>query len=382
MRYLSLCSGIEAATMAWHPLGWSPVAFSEIEKFPSAVLAHHWPDTPNLGDMTKFKDWTIDQPIDLIVGGTPCQSFSIAGLRKGLADPRGNLALTFIAIARRFHARWVVWENVTGVLNANGGRDFATFIDGLAECGFACAWRVLDAQYFGVPQRRRRVFVVGYSGANWAAPAAVLFEPESLQGDTASRRQEGQGAANGVAGSFGNNSQTAMCLTARGAGAATQDPTTDNMVVALHPTQTPINSADGTTHAISTGGGGGQASVAIACVKAGQGAKAGGIGYSETLAPTLGAASSGTQLAPAALQGSTVRRLTPRECERLQGFPDDHTRIAWRGKPAENCPLGPRYKAIGNSMAVPVMAWLGQRIQMVDDLLAEIPDNPHKDQTP
>jgi len=147
LRYLSVCSGIEAASVAWHPLGWEPVAFSEIEKFPSAVLAHHYPTVPNLGDMTKFQEWP-DEPVELLVGGTPCQSFSVAGLRKGLEDPRGNLMLTYLAIAQRYRPRWLVWENVPGVLSSNGGRDFGTFLGALGEWGYGWAYRVLDAQWF------------------------------------------------------------------------------------------------------------------------------------------------------------------------------------------------------------------------------------------
>ena len=149
MKYGSVCSGVEAATVAWHPLGWEPQWFSEIEKFPSAVLQHHYPNTPNLGDMTKFKEWN-DDPIDLLVGGTPCQSFSVAGLRKGLDDPRGNLMLTYVAIAARYKPRWLVWENVPGVLSSNGGRDFGTFLTALGEIGYGFAYRICDAQYFGV----------------------------------------------------------------------------------------------------------------------------------------------------------------------------------------------------------------------------------------
>jgi DNA (cytosine-5)-methyltransferase 1 len=196
MNYLSICSGIEAASVAWHPLGWKPVAFSEIEKFPSAVLAHHYPTTPNLGDMTKFNDWNITDPIDLLVGGTPCQAFSVAGLRRGLDDPRGNLTLTFLAMARKFRPRWVVWENVPGVLSDKTNA-FGQFLGGLAELGYGCAYRVLDAQYFGVAQRRRRVFVVGYLG-DWQRAAAVLFEPESLRGDSAPSREKREGTAEGV----------------------------------------------------------------------------------------------------------------------------------------------------------------------------------------
>jgi len=193
VRYGSVCSGIEAATVAWHQLGWEPVFFSEIEKFPSAVLAHHYPNVPNHGDMTKFKEWP-DADINVLVGGTPCQSFSVAGLRKGLDDPRGNLMLTYLAIADRFRPEWVVWENVPGVLSSNGGRDFGTFLGGLGQLGYGFAYRVLDAQFFGVAQRRRRVFVVA-NARGWQRAAAVLFERESLCGNPAPSRETGQSVA-------------------------------------------------------------------------------------------------------------------------------------------------------------------------------------------
>jgi DNA (cytosine-5)-methyltransferase 1 len=194
MKYGSVCSGVEAATVAWHSLGWQPQWFSEIEKFPSAVLKHHYPAVPNHGDMTKFKEWNDDRPIDVLVGGTPCQSFSVAGLRKGLDDPRGNLMLTYLAIAERYAPKWIVWENVPGVLSSNRGRDFGTFLGALGQLGYGFAYRVLDAQYFGVAQRRKRVFVVGYLG-DWRRAAAVLFERNSLQGNIAPRRQAGQKVA-------------------------------------------------------------------------------------------------------------------------------------------------------------------------------------------
>jgi len=193
MRYGSVCSGIEAATSAWHSLGWTPQWFSEIEPFPSAVLAHHYPTVPNFGDMTKFKEWKLDDStaIDVLVGGTPCQSFSVAGLRKGLDDPRGNLMLTYLAIARKYRPRWLVWENVPGVLSSSGGEDFASLLRGMGELGYGFAYRVLDAQYFGVAQRRRRVFVVGCLG-DWRAAAAVLFERHSLSGHPAPSRKARQ----------------------------------------------------------------------------------------------------------------------------------------------------------------------------------------------
>ena len=205
MRYLSVCSGVEAATTAWHDLGWTPVAFSEIEKFPSEVLAHHYPKTQNMGDMTKYKEWNLDS-VGLLVGGTPCQSFSVAGLRKGLEDPRGNLALTYVGILDKFRPKWCIWENVPGVLSSNGGRDFGSFLGALAECGYGFAYRVLDAQYFGVPQRRRRVFVVGCLG-DWEAPAKVLLEREGLRRDTPPSREKRQEVTGVTAVSSGSDSQ-------------------------------------------------------------------------------------------------------------------------------------------------------------------------------
>jgi DNA (cytosine-5)-methyltransferase 1 len=210
MLYGSICSGIEAATVAWSPLGWKADFFSEIEKFPSTVLGDRYPDVPNLGDMTSYKEWP-DATIDVLVGGTPCQSYSVAGLRAGLDDPRGDLMLTYVAIARKYRPKWVVWENVPGVLSSNEGRDFGSLLglltgqqiecppDGWKNSGivpgyksaYGIAWRVLDAQYFGVPQRRRRVFLIGYLG-DWRSAAAVLFERHSLSGDPAPSRKKGQ----------------------------------------------------------------------------------------------------------------------------------------------------------------------------------------------
>ena len=193
VRYLSVCSGIEAASVAWEPLGWEPAAFAEVEKFPSAVLAHHWPQVPNMGDMTRHESWNLGA-IDLLVGGTPCQSFSVAGLRKGLHDPRGGLMLTFLEIAQRQRPRWIVWENVPGVLSSDGGGDFGAFLGALGALGYGFAYRVLDAQWFGVAQRRRRVFVVGCLG-DGAAAATVLFESESVCRNPAPSREKGQGVA-------------------------------------------------------------------------------------------------------------------------------------------------------------------------------------------
>lgn len=346
MRFGSVCSGIEAATVAWQPLGWQTAFVSEIEPFPCAALAHHYPTVPNLGDMTKFQDWP-DAAIDVLVGGTPCQSFSIAGLRKGLADPRGNLMLTYLAIASRFAPRWLVWENVPGVLSSNGGRDFGTFLGGLGALGYGFAYRVLDAQYFGVAQRRRRVFVVANFG-DWRRAAAVLSERESLLGNPAPRRESGQSIAPTLSartkgsGGLGTDFECdGGLITQAIAFNARQDP--DSWIERCGPIDT-----DGTTQAIS---------VNLRGREGGNTAELSG-----DVATALRASQGGSDK-PHVLTGSTVRRLTPLECERLQGFPDNYTNIPFRGKPAAD---DPRYKSLGNSMAVPVMRWIGRRIAEVE----------------
>jgi DNA (cytosine-5)-methyltransferase 1 len=394
MRYLSVCSGIEAATVAWHPLGWEPVAFSEVDKFPSAVLAHHYPGVPNWGDMTKFKEWP-DAAVDVLVGGTPCQSFSVAGLRAGLDDPRGSLMLTYLAIAGRYRPRWLVWENVPGVLSADDGRAFGSLLGGLAILGYGFAYRVLDAQYFGLAQRRKRVFVVGCLG-DWRRAAAVLFERASLSGHPAPRREAGQVAptvpsrrtADGGLGTdfdcdggvIASTGDISHCLNAGGMGRidyetetlvthalradgfdASEDGTgRGTPLVAFDARQSDVIQYGDQSGPLDTDG----HTIAVAFSAKDYGADAG------HLAPTLRAGGhvkshANAGVMPAIQRGMQVRRLTPRECERLQGFPDDYTLIPYRGKPAAD---GPRYKALGNSMAVPVMAWIGRRIQMVEDL--------------
>jgi len=509
MKYGSVCSGVEAASVAWHPLGWEPQWFSEIEKFPSAVLANHYPDVPNFGDMTKFKEWPNDRSIDLLVGGTPCQSFSVAGLRKGLDDPRGNLMLTYLAIAERYRPRWLVWENVPGVLSSNKGRDFGTFLGALGKLNYGFASRVLDAQYFGVAQRRKRVFVVGYLG-DWRPAAAVLFERESLSGNTAPRRTPGQSiaptvtqgppfsrtgnerveceaiipitgslcartglsisvqdAAQGhiipeVAGSLDTecgggklthqsaknghlilerevmgtltarmfaalgardveegalhpvafdaynqevtgdvsktvaartDQDTASCIAFPAEMSGTQAASTTELSPALAVTHTtavawsimPMNSGKDykarqvdVAQPLMAGGpvGGNQGgdfvqSTAVAydttnitSPENGSNPRPGDPVY------TLASGQHPPLLTP------QVRRLTPTECERLQGFPDNYTKIAWRGKISDDCPDGPRYKAMGNSMAVPVMRWIGERINAVENIKSKQEEKP------
>ena len=359
MRYGSVCSGIEAATQAWHPLGWTPAFFSDIEKFPCAVLQHHYPDVPLHGDFTSIKDDEYGA-IDLLVGGTPCQSFSVAGLRGGMDDDHGNLALEFLRLAQRKTPKWLVWENVPGVLSSNGGRDFGSFLGALAEIGYGFAYRVLDAQYFGVAQRRRRVFVVGYLG-DWRRAAAVLFERESLSGNPAPGREEGEKVAATLTNGFGERGVDADQI-ANG-----------NHAIACNEVAPAVEVSSGSDPEL----------MATLCAKdnekwgCNQWVNEGKavIGFQST-ANAEEAASAGVNISPtlraadpmAVATGLSVRRLTPTECERLQGFPDGFTQIPYRNKPAENCPDGPRYKALGNSMAVPVMRWIGERIQAVEAL--------------
>src|SRR5215217_4823712 len=387
MKYLSDCSGIEAATVAWHPLGWEAFAYSEIEKFPSALLAHHYPDTPNFGDMTKFKEWP-DAAIDVLVGGTPCQSFSIAGLRKGLDDPRGNLMLTYLAIADKYRPKWLVWENVPGVLSSNSGKDFGALLGGLGELGYGFAYRVLDAQYFGVPQRRRRVFVVGCLG-DWRGAAAVLLERQGMQRNNPPSRGEGKGITE-IAGTLaasgggldrpaGQGNELDFCVVDRVKTGSGKDvfPT----LMANCGTKQWLGNQEalsGDYHILQPVSYGIQANIIGREDKNG----GNGMGYSEGTSPTLtktdqhavahafkirGGCEGGgkgylgqdetaftvsTGQDQQLFTGMQVRRLTPMECERLQGFPDGYTDVAGMSDSS-------RYKALGNSMAVPVMNWIG-----------------------
>jgi DNA (cytosine-5)-methyltransferase 1 len=545
--YGSVCSGIEAATVAWHPLGMRAAWYAEIEPFPSAVLAHHYPNTPNLGDMTRLAAQVLAGKIAapaVLVGGTPCQAFSVAGMREGLADPRGALTIKYVELADAIdHVRArrgdpeavIVWENVPGVLSDKGNA-FGCFLGALAgeDCELrppgkrwqdagcvygpkrTIAWRILDAQYFGLAQRRRRVFVVA-SARDGFDPIAVLFEREGVRRDTAPRRGQGQdvtghapfgpalqcGCGNlysdglgaygcpscegeegpgvsvtaGVPAYGGHNLsgsvERSATLTAKdsrldiesetffiqeqvagtlrstdggadvdhgmaghliagtlqasgkAAGSATQQDAESGLLV-VHGTQDPDVRHD-QAHTLGRNSGQENAILAFSCKDhgadaghlaptlrainhAGSHANAGGqvavcitgdithtlkaegfdasedgtgrgqpivaafaentraeIRYESGDGSVTGALSTGGgkpgQGTPTAQIGSSVRRLMPIECERLQGFPDNYTQIPWRGRPANLCPDGPRYKAIGNSKAVSVVRWLGLRIQ-------------------
>lgn len=549
-RYVSIFSGVEAATLAWEPLGWEPVAFSEIEPFPCAVLAERWPDVPNLGDITKI-DWKeeIDGAIDLVVGGSPCQSFSVAGKREGLKGASG-LMFEYIRCVQELRPRWFLWENVPGALTSEDGGAFGQLLREMDELGYSLAWRVLDAQFFRVAQRRRRLFLVGHLGAE--SPAEVLFEPDCLSENPQSSREKrkelarraGRSAACagfkysaaprantiGYAEEQANTltadwhapavlplsgtgqhymamsqygTEVAGCLTARGdsspcadrgqnivcmtgtqahchisdeiAGCLTAHMGKDNAPVVVDGTNIQTYVCE-TAHSGSNGLGVGMSDVfptldtssgpavwarensvlppfgfaqnvrnevrivgdgtisgALAAnpgmkqttfvytggtypineqvatrdkklgrgtalgigadgdpafalmanhphmVAAGSGSEPIAMGdlnahtaICRNVCPTLKCGGDGAMVASETADKimeanpMLVRRLTPLECERLQGFPDGHTLIGWKGKPAEECPDGPRYKAIGNSMAVPVMRWIGKRIAAAD----------------
>ena len=435
MRYASVCDGIGAVHVAWRPLGWECAWTSEIEPFPSAVVEHHY-GFRNLGDMTKITEDMLDEhgPVDLLVGGTPCVSFSVAGLRGGLADPRGNLALRFVQLAAVLKPKWIVWENVPGVLSSGKGRDFGTFLGALAELGYGFAYRICDAQWFGVAQRRRRVFVVAHAG-DWRRAAAVLFERESVFGNPPTRGAKGEiaptiparrTAGGGLGtdfdcdggliqqrygfadGSGGDQANSEHCIDHAGtlncdkgqqdtvlavpftkskrAQSNTDDETwvpgevsptmscfdqgdTRATTVVAFANRTrdgvkvPEVMQDGIVPALTNPGGGGRSDAVNVCAFRENSRNE--VAYVD---PPQSLVSSGGHPGRGYVGvqiDTAVRRLTPRECERLQGFGDDFTAIQYRGKPAAD---GPRYRALGNSMAVPVMRWIGERIAMVEDI--------------
>lgn len=465
-RYVSIFSGVKAASLAWEPLGWEPVAFSEIEPFPCAVLAERWPNVPNLGDITKI-NWKeeIDGAIDLVVGGSPCQSFSVAGKREGLKGASG-LMFEYIRCVQELRPRWFLWENVPGALTSENGGAFGQLLSEMVKLGYSnLAWRVLDAQFFGVAQRRRRLFLVGHLGAE--SSAEVLFEPDCLSGNPQSSREKrkelafraGRSAAcagfkysaaprantigyaeeqagtltadwhapavlplpNTALSQYGT--EIAGCLTARGDSSPCAD--RGQNIVCMTGTQAHCHISDEISGCLTAHMGKDDAPVVVGgsnlqtyvCETAHSGSNGLGVGEADifptldtssdpaftllanrphlvaagsgsdpiamgdlnahtaicrNVCPTLKCGGDGAMVAseigskPAGVNPMLVRRLTPLECERLQGFPDGHTLIAWKGKPAEECPDGPRYKAIGNSMAVPVMRWIGKRIAAVD----------------
>lgn len=450
MRYVSIFSGVEAATLAWEALGWEPVCFCEIDGFPSAVLKARWPHVPNLGDITKV-DWKEVKrewgAVDLVVGGSPCQSFSIAGDRTGL-DGASGLMWEYVRCIREVMPRWLLWENVPGALSSSHGEDFRCLLEALDALGYGLAWRVLDAQFFGVAQRRERVFLVGRLG-DPDGPCEVLFEPESLSWDTPSSREKRQELAAGAGGGAeaaggalnpadpqskrvydpigcgptlnsgtgeGMNIQHSV-LTAGfkfhqvdGAGDLGYEPDQSLTLTADYHNPAVMCMTDTQPHSMVDPEVCGTLSstmhndppVVAKTLKMRGGCDGGGKGplVQEDVSATLGTGNDQTLFEPVSfaanqrgevrlqgrdgtvvgaiqasqsgkqVQGVTdgyaVRRLTPLECERLQGMPDGHTKVPYRGKPADECPDTPRYRAIGNSMAVPVMRWIGERIAEAD----------------
>ena len=402
MRYISLFSGVEAATVAWHDLGWDPVVFAEFDDFPSMVLKHHYPNVKNVGDVMKHEWKQYKGKADLIVGGSPCQSFSVAGTRLGMDDARGNLALHYLRIVREVQPKWFVFENVPGLLSSNGGEDFAIFLGEVAKCGYGFAYRVLDAQYFGVPQRRRRVFVVGCADGDWRSAAAVLFERESLSGNTEKSKEAWQDsplfAGKGVKEAKGIIHCQNVGPTIGASGppySRTGNERVEHEALVVQKTTIPIHAKT-----VSHSGGGDRGKTgknpdngvqngfgvgketdpmntldtscnhAVFQSSAGLVSKGNGEAWEipeRHMALTSGGGQAGQGYA-AVRQNAVVRRMTPLECERLQGFPDNYTQIPWKGKPAHQCPDTPRYKAMGNSMAVPVMKWIGMGIDAVDSI--------------
>ena len=354
MKYLSVCSGVGTDHVAWAGLGFECVGFAEIEPFPSAILTHRFPSIPNFGDFTGIELEMLDGKPDVLVGGTPCQSFSVAGQRAGLDDPRGNLTLEFARLARRLGVTWIVWENVPGVLSSG---DFGAIISTFQDCGYSVCWRVLDAQHFGVPQRRRRVFIVGHLGNQWELPAQVLLEQGSVPGDSPKGREKGQEVAGTLGGGSGSRGWSSDLD--RATFIPVELPAISGTVTTTWGAKNATNHEEACSGALIHGYVPEVAPallhVALA-IKTAQ-TSSNGIGVAEEVAYTLDQAQG-----QAVALSTVVRRLTPRECERLQGLPDDWTLVPWRGKPA---PDGPRYKAIGNGMAVPVVKWIGQRLMGV-----------------
>ena len=412
--YISLFSGIEAASVAWGPLGWKALAFSEIEPYCCDLLQARFPEVPNLGNVSGI-DWKpYEGSADVVIGGSPCQAFSVAGKRGGLLDERGQLMLEFVRAVREVRPRWVLWENVPGVLSQDGGRAFATLMRELQQCGYGLSWRVLDAQFFGVPQRRRRVFLVGHPRVGCAA--GVLLEPDSLRGDNppsrakreelaarAGRRIEGAGGDGAVVHGFKFHQGSASH------GIGYEEEQSPTLTADWH--QPAICFTQNQRDEVRLIGGDGQIAGAVTAEQFTKGRNyvldrgpiicmaddMGKAAVDEDLCGTLKVGGTvpavtvpecwcvapafskrpGQQIAtsndglsyaltrsgvPRVFNGfGGVRRLTPVECERLQGFPDGWTQLG-------GTPDGSRYKALGNSMAVPVIRWLGERIELVDSI--------------
>jgi DNA (cytosine-5)-methyltransferase 1 len=393
MRYLSVCSGIGTDQLA-APAHWSCAGFAEIDPFARAVLAHRFPEVPLHDDFTTLDTADVG-PVDLVVGGTPCQSFSVAGKRLGIDDPRGNLTIEFVRLGIRLGARWLFWENVPGVLSSNAGSDFGSFLEVLADGGYQCAWRVLDAQHFGVPQRRRRVYLVACrgAGADVGAVASVLFERNRSEWHPPARRTQGQGVAGTVGRGSGNRGWApdtdrmtfvphvvgaVSSKWAKGSGGPSGDEAYNLLTASLVASTLGADSGAGRRYkqaiAFTSKDAGGDAGEVAPTLRGGNhvdGNANGGVSPavafdasdnrhsvpSDTTDPVR---ASGR---PAVASETVVRRPTPLECERLQGLPDGHTAVPFRGRAV--AADGNRYRAIGNGWAVPVVRWLFARLDRV-----------------
>ena len=393
INYLSICSGIESASVAWHPLGWNCVGVSEIHPFRSAVLNYHYPEIKNFGDFTEITkdDFKKEAYPDLLVGGTPCASFSIAGLRKGFGDDRGNLALEFILLANRLKTSWILWENVPGLLSSDEGRDFGNFLGALAECGYGFAYRILNTEFVrtqrfprALPQRRRRVFVVGCLGS-WRSPAKVLFDGETMSGNYPPSRKKRENPARKPTHRIGRSDQYFQDATDKTtirqtrsdgyveddvAGTiAARDYKSSTDLVVMRDSQTGSNGKpwndDGVSWSLT-------AHDRYTVIETSTPDKSARI-YKDEVSPTLNAMTGGNRQPivlkerTTAPRNSIIRRLTPIECERLQGFPDNYTQAPYRNKPKEEAPISQRYEACGRAMSINVMEWLGTRIQMIHE---------------
>ena len=404
MKYLSLFSGIEAATVGWHHLGWECVGVSEIDPFACEVLLQRLPGIPNLGDITKITKEQLNEiqsnGLDIVVGGSPCQSFSICGLRKGLEDPRGNLMLEYIRVIATILPTYFIWENVPGVLSSNGGKDFGTLLQAMEKLGYQLCWRTFDSKNFGVPQRRRRVFLVG-SLANNKHPFEILFESESCQGNHPKSRETRKDNTPKTPASTeehdrifltntrsevrysGGDGLTAGCISASSGVnqtnyLMTKTPESNQVPLIVFPFK---NKKVYRLASLKTGGTV-ESKVSPTLTS--------GMSMGDTLPVTIytsdkqyaatlcardhkgiSSDSFGHDSTQLVRNKTRVRRLTPIECERLQGFPDNWTQISWRGKEPKECPTSHRYKCLGNSMTTNVMRWIGERI-------AGVPTSIHK----
>jgi DNA (cytosine-5)-methyltransferase 1 len=385
MKYLSLFSGIEAATVGWHHLGWQCIGVSEIDPFACEVLKQRLPNTPNLGDITKITKEQLNEirsnGLDIVVGGSPCQAFSVAGLRKGLEDPRGNLMLQYIRVVATILPTYFIWENVPGVLSSNGGRDFGTLLQAMEKLGYNMCWRTLDSKNFGVPQRRRRVFLVG-SLANNRHPFEILFESESVQRDNSKSRETRQDNTsktttsteehdeiillknNRSDGNMYEKAQHCFTLTAAMGEGGGHVPMTTYRLASL---RTGGNVESNVSPTLTSTMGSGDTLPVTTYIAEKQ--------YAATLCARdhkgIATDSFGKNFQQLVNTKTKVRRLTPIECERLQGFPDNWTQIAWKGKEPKDCPISHRYKCLGNSMTTNVMRWIGERIADVPSTISK-----------